>query len=114
MKRSTALIVLIVLAIVAIAAGTWFVRTRPVKTAAGVELGQLAGGVARDRLNLVIVTLDTTRADRIGAYGSHEVETPTIDRLASEGVLFEQAGSAGPFTPPRPAGPVNREVTSPH
>src|SRR3954469_18507659 len=100
MKRSTALIVLIVVAIVAIAAGTWFVRTRPVKTAAGVELGQLAAGVARDRLNLVIVTLDTTRADRIGAYGSHEVETPTIDRLASEGVLFEQAVSAAPLTLP--------------
>src|SRR3954471_16169762 len=100
MKRSTALIVLIVVAIVAIAAGTWFVRTRPVKTAAGVELGQLPGGVARDRLNLVIVTLDTTRADRIGAYGSHEVETPTIDRLASEGVLFEQAVSAAPLTLP--------------
>jgi choline-sulfatase len=100
MKRSTALIVLIVLAIVAIAAGTWFVRSRPVKTAAGVELGQLAAGVTRDRLNLVIVTLDTTRADRIGAYGSHEVETPTIDRLASEGVLFEQAVSAAPLTLP--------------
>src|SRR3954469_207249 len=100
MKRSTALIVLIVLAIVAIAAGTWLLRTRPVKTAAGVELGQLAAGVARDRLNLVIVTLDTTRADRIGAYGSHEVETPTIDRLAAEGVLFEQAVSVAPLTLP--------------
>src|SRR3954449_3239065 len=100
MKRSTALIVLIVVAIVAIAAGTWFVRTRPVKTAAGVELGQLAAGVARDRLNLVIVTLDTTRGDRIGAYGSHEVETPTIDGLASEGVLFEQAISAASLTLP--------------
>src|SRR4051795_2769796 len=100
MRRSTALIVLIVLAIVATAAGRWFVRSRPVKTAAGVELGQLAAGVPRDRLNLVIVTLDTTRADRIGAYGSHEVETPTIDRLASEGVLFEQAVSAAPLTLP--------------
>src|SRR4051794_41830024 len=102
MKRSTALIVLIVVAIVAIAAGAWFVRTRPVKTAAGVELGQLAAGVARDRLNLVIVTLDTTRADRIGAYGSHEVETPTIDRLATQGGVFEQGGFAGPRAPPAP------------
>jgi arylsulfatase A-like enzyme/tetratricopeptide (TPR) repeat protein len=100
MKRPIALIVFLVVAIVAIAAGTWFVRSRPLKTSAGLDLGQLPRGVARDRLNLVIVTLDTTRADRIGAYGSHEVETPTIDRLASEGVLFEQAVSAAPLTLP--------------
>src|SRR3954466_13846355 len=100
MKRSTALIVLIVVAVVAIAAGTWFVRTRPIRTAAGIDVGTLPRGVARDRLNLVIVTLDTTRADRIGAYGSHEAEPPTIDRLATEGVLFEQAVSAAPLTLP--------------
>src|SRR4029079_19721228 len=100
MKRSTAVIVFLVAAVVAIAAGTWFVRARPIKTSAVADLGQLPRGVARDRLNLVIVTLDTTRADRIGAYGSHEVETPAIDRLASEGVLFDQAVSAAPLTLP--------------
>ena len=75
-------------------------RTRPIRTAAGVDVGTLPRGVPRDRLNLVIVTFDTTRADRIGAYGSHDVETPTIDRLAAEGVLFEQAVSVAPLTLP--------------
>ena len=100
MKPWAALAVLLIVAILATATGIWFVRTRPIRTAAGVDVGTLPRGVARDRLNLVIVTLDTTRADRIGAYGSHEVETPTIDRLATEGVLFEQAVSAAPLTLP--------------
>jgi arylsulfatase A-like enzyme/Tfp pilus assembly protein PilF len=91
---------IVLLAIAATAVGVWFLRTRPIRTSAGVDLGQLPRGVARDRLNLVIVTLDTTRADRIGAYGSHDVETPTIDRLAAEGALFEQAVSVAPLTLP--------------
>ncbi len=97
MKRWALIIVVLAVAVVA---GTWFVRTREIKTSGGIDLGTLPRGVARDRLNLVIVTLDTTRADRIGAYGSREVETPTIDRLASEGVLFEQAVSVAPLTLP--------------
>ena len=75
-------------------------RTRALRTGGGVDVGTLPRGVSRDRLNLVIVTLDTTRADRIGAYGSHDVETPAIDRLAAEGVLFEQAVSVAPLTLP--------------
>ena len=89
-----------VIVIAAVGAGIWFVRTREIKTATGVDLGTLPRGVDRNRLNLVIVTLDTTRADRIGAYGSRDVETPTIDHLASEGVLFEQAVSVAPLTLP--------------
>jgi arylsulfatase A-like enzyme/tetratricopeptide (TPR) repeat protein len=88
------------IAAVALAAGLWLVRSRPLRTNDGVALGSLARGVSRDRLNLVVVTLDTTRADRIGAYGARDVETPTIDRLAGEGVLFEQAVSVAPLTLP--------------
>jgi choline-sulfatase len=51
-------------------------------------------------LNLLIVSLDTTRADRIHAYGFQDIETPTLDRLASEGVLFRQAATAAPLTLP--------------
>ena len=55
---------------------------------------------SRRPLNLVIITLDTTRADHLGAYGSREVETPALDRLAREGVLFEQAMTTAPLTLP--------------
>ena len=37
--------------------------------------------------HLVIVTLDTLRADRLGCYGSTTVKTPNLDRLAGEGAM---------------------------
>lgn len=92
--------ILLPVVIAAAGAAAWSLRTRPVRTAAGNDLGALPRGVSRDRLNLVVITLDTTRADRIGAYGARDVETPALDRLADEGVLFEQAVSAAPLTLP--------------
>jgi arylsulfatase A-like enzyme len=59
-----------------------------------------ADGVDRSAWNVLILTLDTTRADQLGAYGCAGADTPNIDRLASEGVLFEQAESAAPLTLP--------------
>src|SRR5512135_3362325 len=76
----------------------WYAMPRTARTSAGIDLGALPSGVSRNRLNLVIVTLDTTRADRMGAYGNKDIETPTFDRLAREGVLFEQAVSVAPLT----------------
>jgi arylsulfatase A-like enzyme len=46
------------------------------------------------------VTLDTTRADALGAYGQPRDVSPKIDRLAREGVLFEQVVSSAPSTLP--------------
>jgi arylsulfatase A-like enzyme/Tfp pilus assembly protein PilF len=48
--------------------------------------------------NLVIITIDTLRADRVGAYGYKAAHTPTLDRLAREGVLFTHAYAAAPIT----------------
>ncbi len=50
--------------------------------------------------NVLIVTFDTTRADVLAAYGSNAVETPALDRLAREGVVFEHATSPVPLTLP--------------
>jgi len=50
--------------------------------------------------NIVVVTLDTTRADYLPAYGYSGLETPTLDRLAREGVVFEQATTSAPLTLP--------------
>ena len=50
--------------------------------------------------NVIIITLDTTRADRLPAYGYQQVETPALDRLAREAVVFEQATSSVPLTLP--------------
>jgi arylsulfatase A-like enzyme len=43
---------------------------------------------------VVLVTLDTTRADHIGCYGNARAKTPTLDALAGEGARFDQAESA--------------------
>jgi choline-sulfatase len=50
--------------------------------------------------NVVLVTIDTLRADHVGAYGHASAETPTIDRLAREGVLLEDAVVQVPQTRP--------------
>ena len=49
---------------------------------------------------MLLVTLDTTRADHIGAYGDRRAQTPHLDRLAAEGVTFERAITAAPLTLP--------------
>ncbi len=85
-----------------VALGAWLWRTYLPGTerAGDLSLGQLPAGVARSDLNLVVITLDTTRADHLGAYGATAVKTPAIDRLAREGVLFEQAMTTAPLTLP--------------
>lgn len=50
--------------------------------------------------HLVIVTIDTLRADRLGAYGSTTVKTPNLDRLAQAGALAEHASVHVPLTRP--------------
>jgi arylsulfatase A-like enzyme/Flp pilus assembly protein TadD len=50
--------------------------------------------------NLILVTLDTVRADHLGAYGSAAAVTPALDRLAREGVRCEQVSSQVPLTLP--------------
>lgn len=50
--------------------------------------------------NLLLVTLDTLRADRLGCYGRANAETPALDGLAARGVRFDQAQSAVPLTLP--------------
>ncbi len=59
----------------------------------------LASGSAAG-FNVVVVTLDTTRADRLGCYGYRGAETPVLDRLAAEGIRFDDAVSSVPLTLP--------------
>jgi arylsulfatase A-like enzyme/Flp pilus assembly protein TadD len=69
-------------------------------------LGALAGGFLLWRalspppVNVLFVTLDTTRADRLGCYGAAEARTPALDRLAGEGVRFTRACTHVPLTLP--------------
>jgi len=50
--------------------------------------------------NLLILTIDTLRADSLGCFGSETISTPVIDRLAGEAVLFTDAVCEMPLTTP--------------
>ena len=60
----------------------------------------LSCGGSREPQCILLITLDTTRADRLGCYGYDGAATPNLDRLAAEGVLFRQAQAPVPITFP--------------
>jgi len=64
----------------------------------GVDLGKAQGAAAG--YDVLLVTLDTTRADRIGCYGYAAATTPSIDRLAEHGVRVADAVTVAPVTLP--------------
>lgn len=69
-----------------------------------VTVPLLAGTLLRQRTsglpNIILVSIDTLRADRLGAYGYHRDTSPEMDSLASTSVLFEWALSQAPNTSP--------------
>jgi choline-sulfatase len=66
------------------------------------------------RYNVLLITLDTVRADHVGAYGSRAGATPAIDALAANGVRFEHAISAVPLTLPSHATILSGELPPHH
>lgn len=58
------------------------------------------GGTPANTPNILLVTFDTTRADRIGVYGWRHGRTPAVDKLAAQGVRFTHAFASGPVTLP--------------
>ena len=50
--------------------------------------------------SVILITIDTLRADHVGCYGAQMVKTPTLDALAHDGVVFERAISQVPLTWP--------------
>jgi arylsulfatase A-like enzyme/tetratricopeptide (TPR) repeat protein len=65
------------------AVGAWWLWARPSR-----------------RPNVVLITIDTLRADRLGVYGYAPAATPVLDGLARRGVRFEQAEASIPLTGP--------------
>jgi len=57
-------------------------------------------GPVPEDFNLLVVTIDTLRPDRLGCYGAKAGSTPQIDALAALGVLFERAFAHDPLTLP--------------
>jgi arylsulfatase A-like enzyme len=53
-----------------------------------------------ERPNIVLISLDTVRPDHLGAYGYSKPTSPNLDKLASEGVVFEKVWTVAPWTLP--------------
>lgn len=66
------------------------------------------------RPDLLLITVDTLRADRVGAYGDPLAKTPTLDRLAAQGVLYREAHSVTPLTLPSHASILTGRYPSTH
>ena len=69
----------------------------PETTAPGVPVSPGAAS----GYNLLIVTLDTVRADHLGVYGHDAAETPNLDGLAARGTRFTDAITPSPSPCPR-------------
>ena len=65
----------------------------------GCERGASKDGRSA-RPNVVVITIDTLRADRLGCYGFEQARTPHIDKLAAEGVLAKHVIAPAPITLP--------------
>lgn len=81
---------------------------RPLPLCRSTALALLAGASALsgcggpepvERPNVILITLDTVRADFLSCYGSTSGATPGVDRLAAAGTVFEDAASASGLTP---------------
>ena len=78
--------------VIAVAGAGWALWHRNVPPA--VQHGACRG------CNVLLITIDTLRSDRVGAFGGPTGLTPTLDRLAAEGLRLTRAYSAAPLTLP--------------
>ncbi|GAB4123980.1 MAG: hypothetical protein Kow001_21150 [Acidobacteriota bacterium] len=69
-------------------------------TAAPVPPEPASPPSAAVRPNVLLISIDTLRADHLSCYGNTRIHTPALDRLAAEGILFERAFTPVPITLP--------------
>lgn len=74
----------------------WAVWGDPILKSKGRETKKVE--IKTNKKNVILITLDTCRSDYIGCYGNQWIQTPNLDRLAAEGVLFENSFSASSTT----------------
>ena len=76
--------------------GPGFLRYRNTRPAAAA----IERVVQTPPFNVLLVTLDTLRVDYLGAYGNPWIDTPTLDELAVDSIVFDSAISQAPSTAP--------------
>jgi hypothetical protein len=105
-KRSLAFAMLGLLAAGGIAVSV--MRGRSPKATEAIVSGGLRGA------NILLITIDTLREDHVGAYGSASGLTPTIDRLAAEGLRFRTTYAHVPLTLPSHASLMSASYPTRH
>ena len=76
------------------------VRRRKALAAAGIALGAFVACAPPSPRNVVLLVVDTVRADHLGLYGYERPTSPRLDTWATRGVVFEQAFATSPWTVP--------------
>ena len=77
---------MIFVSVVTVVIGTWFWWNHRITTTSDGPI--------------ILISIDTLRADRLPAYGYQKIKTPNIDRLVADGVIFERAYAHSPQTLP--------------
>ena len=67
---------------------------------AAVGLVSVAGALAQQKPNVVLIMADDLGTGDVGCYGSEKIKTPNIDRLAAQGMRFTDAHSTGAVCTP--------------
>jgi arylsulfatase A-like enzyme/Flp pilus assembly protein TadD len=94
--------------VVAAMAGAWWYARSTTGSVPAPPAGALRG------YNVLLVTIDTLRVDRVGAYGHSGGLTPTLDRLAAEGLRFESVRAHAPLTLPSHASLMTGRIPPRH
>jgi arylsulfatase A-like enzyme/Flp pilus assembly protein TadD len=83
------ILIAVAIIIVAIAAALYFRKPSPEVTATNPVV---------QKPNVLLITIDTLRPDHLGAYGYTKIQTPVLDRIAQNGILFRDAVCQTPLT----------------
>ena len=89
----------------------WIASAALLAACGAAEVPGAAPGAGR---HLILISIDTLRPDRLGCYGHARDTSPALDRLAREGVLFEDVTSASPWTLPAHASLLTGHYASRH
>jgi len=96
---------LLIAALVGFSYGRWGVEPEVVEVTAGQaaadeEVVSIDPAQVQDKPDIILITVDTLRADHLKAYGYDRPTSPWLDRLAKEGAIFERAWGGSSWTVP--------------
>ncbi len=96
MKRKKLYLLALIISLLAILGWLFFRAEKDY----GRQFRRIMAQAGIEKPNILLVTLDTTRADHLPSYGYQGVKTPHLDSLAAQGALFEECIASSPLTLP--------------